>query len=351
MPCRLPCDRGRWLTGTVPELVTRPVETIPARDEDLQTGEPAMAHIVKTEPDESAAAKVLEARIYGTPIEALCGHVWVPSRPQAAPAVPEVQGDLRGLPGVQRGPERPSRRRLTVTRPDRHTPDPQTPDGRPADAWTSHHLQVGGGDLVRVEAAVDPHGVGTLAAPGGMPKPWTTVPSGWSSRRSRLDDGPSTEMLAWISPLAERPQPQAVRVAPPPGRAGLVTDTPACGAAPPMTLTGVVGTFVREPVQIRLATYAPGARSGVWKVTATVPSGRTADGAPHCPQLDDVVGSGGPDLHAARRDALDHSRCPSPRRCRRTRSGLPPRSPVCRVAESVRTLFRRPEPGSHPKSP
>ncbi len=47
---------------------------------DLETAEPAMAHIVKTEPGESAAAKVLEARIYGTPIEALCGHVWVPSR-------------------------------------------------------------------------------------------------------------------------------------------------------------------------------------------------------------------------------------------------------------------------------
>ena len=56
------------------------METIPLRDEDLETGEPAMAHIVKTEPDESAAAKVLEARIYGTPVEALCGHVWVPSR-------------------------------------------------------------------------------------------------------------------------------------------------------------------------------------------------------------------------------------------------------------------------------
>ncbi|MDO8364155.1 MAG: DUF3039 domain-containing protein [Actinomycetota bacterium] len=49
-------------------------------EEELQTGEPAAAHIVKTDPGESAAAKVLEARIYGTPLEALCGHVWVPSR-------------------------------------------------------------------------------------------------------------------------------------------------------------------------------------------------------------------------------------------------------------------------------
>ena len=60
--------------------MTRPVETTPEVDYDLQTEEPAAAHIVKTEPGESAAAKVLEARIYGTPLEALCGHVWIPSR-------------------------------------------------------------------------------------------------------------------------------------------------------------------------------------------------------------------------------------------------------------------------------
>ena len=49
-------------------------------DHVLETGAPAAAHIVKTDPGENAAAKVLEARIYGTPVEALCGHVWVPSR-------------------------------------------------------------------------------------------------------------------------------------------------------------------------------------------------------------------------------------------------------------------------------
>src|SRR5215210_7182049 len=64
----------------VAPLQTRPVEVIPERDERVEPGEPAQAHIVKVEPGESAAAKVLEARIYGTPIEALCGHVWIPSR-------------------------------------------------------------------------------------------------------------------------------------------------------------------------------------------------------------------------------------------------------------------------------
>lgn len=62
------------------ELETLPAETRPDTERVPETGEPVVAHIVKTEPGESAAAKVLEARIYGTPLEALCGHVWVPSR-------------------------------------------------------------------------------------------------------------------------------------------------------------------------------------------------------------------------------------------------------------------------------
>jgi hypothetical protein len=74
------------------ELQTLPAETIPTTDEDTETGEPPVAHIVKTDPGESAAAKVLEARIYGTPIEALCGHVWVPSRdPKQLPLCEECK--------------------------------------------------------------------------------------------------------------------------------------------------------------------------------------------------------------------------------------------------------------------
>jgi hypothetical protein len=66
----------------VSEIVTLPAPVQPDLDTDHvpQTGEPTSAHIVKTKPGENAAAKVLEARIYGTPLEALCGHVWVPSR-------------------------------------------------------------------------------------------------------------------------------------------------------------------------------------------------------------------------------------------------------------------------------
>ena len=57
-----------------------PAHTKPVLDEVTETGKPLSAHIVKTEPGESAAAKVMEARIYGTQLEALCGHVWIPSR-------------------------------------------------------------------------------------------------------------------------------------------------------------------------------------------------------------------------------------------------------------------------------
>ena len=75
------------------QVQTLPAETIPYLDEELQTGEPIVAHIVKTEPGETAAAKVLEARIYGSPLEALCGHVWVPSRdPKQLPLCQKCKG-------------------------------------------------------------------------------------------------------------------------------------------------------------------------------------------------------------------------------------------------------------------
>ena len=62
------------------------------REEAVEPGAPENAHIVKVAPGESATAKVLEARIYGTPIEALCGHVWVPSRdPKQLPLCQECK--------------------------------------------------------------------------------------------------------------------------------------------------------------------------------------------------------------------------------------------------------------------
>jgi hypothetical protein len=49
-------------------------------EEHTETGPPEAAHIVKTEPGESAVAKVTEARIYGFPVEALCGERFIPQQ-------------------------------------------------------------------------------------------------------------------------------------------------------------------------------------------------------------------------------------------------------------------------------
>ena len=78
--------------STSAPLTAGQVDVVEETERVLQTGEPAAAHIVKTEPGESAAAKVLEARIYGAPLEALCGHVWIPSRdPKQLPLCEECK--------------------------------------------------------------------------------------------------------------------------------------------------------------------------------------------------------------------------------------------------------------------
>lgn len=51
----------------------------PETDEPLGTGAPSVAHIVKPAGGD-AVAKVLEARIHGIPLEALCGAVFVPQK-------------------------------------------------------------------------------------------------------------------------------------------------------------------------------------------------------------------------------------------------------------------------------
>lgn len=76
----------------VSDVTTVPIRVDPETERVPETSEPQAAHIVKVEPGESAAAKVLEARIYGTPLEALCGFVWVPSRdPKQLPLCEECK--------------------------------------------------------------------------------------------------------------------------------------------------------------------------------------------------------------------------------------------------------------------
>lgn len=71
------------VTAAHPSVTSKPSD--PETDDDDSN----VAHIVKYGPGEDATAKVLEARISGTPVEALCGHVWVPSRdPRTLPVCP-----------------------------------------------------------------------------------------------------------------------------------------------------------------------------------------------------------------------------------------------------------------------
>lgn len=60
---------------TMPSTLDRP-------DVDRQTGsgEGHASHIVPPTEDMTAAEVVMQARINGTPITALCGYTWVPSR-------------------------------------------------------------------------------------------------------------------------------------------------------------------------------------------------------------------------------------------------------------------------------
>jgi hypothetical protein len=71
--------------------------TITRTAEVTETEDGPVAHIVKTKRGEDAAAKVLAARIEGTPLEALCGHTWVPSRdPKQLPVCQKCK-DLYGM--------------------------------------------------------------------------------------------------------------------------------------------------------------------------------------------------------------------------------------------------------------
>ena len=82
------------------ELIERPV-----LDEVLSTDEPIHSHIIdRGDSEMSAEALILTARVTGTPVTALCGYTWVPSRdPQKHPVCPkcleifEFAKDFRGL--------------------------------------------------------------------------------------------------------------------------------------------------------------------------------------------------------------------------------------------------------------
>lgn len=49
-------------------------------DIDSTTGEPRAAHIVAPTADKTGIELVMEARVNGTAVEAICGHAFVPER-------------------------------------------------------------------------------------------------------------------------------------------------------------------------------------------------------------------------------------------------------------------------------
>ncbi len=70
----------------------RRVGTDTTTDERSELDPGKCAHIIKTEPGKTATAVVLEARIEGTPLTALCGHVFVPQRdPKQLPVCPKCK--------------------------------------------------------------------------------------------------------------------------------------------------------------------------------------------------------------------------------------------------------------------
>lgn len=81
------------------------LSAIVEEDRITSSSEPVHAHIIdRGEDTRSAQAIVLEARVLGQPVTALCGYTWVPSRnPENLPICPkceeifEFAKDFRGV--------------------------------------------------------------------------------------------------------------------------------------------------------------------------------------------------------------------------------------------------------------
>lgn len=70
---------------------------------DPLTGQGRCSHIVRPTGDRSGADLVMEARVFGTEVEALCGHRWVPQRdPKQFPVCQACKDIFDGL-GRERG--------------------------------------------------------------------------------------------------------------------------------------------------------------------------------------------------------------------------------------------------------
>jgi hypothetical protein len=61
---------------------------------------PACSHIVGPSGGKSGQTRVTEAMVFGHEVEALCGHVWIPSRdPQGLPVCPPCKSAAERMGG------------------------------------------------------------------------------------------------------------------------------------------------------------------------------------------------------------------------------------------------------------
>lgn len=75
---------------------------------DPTTGEPRLSHLVAPKDGKTGAVLAMEARFNGTPVTALCGHTFVPSRdPQAFPVCQACNEILKIKTGEEHGDQVP----------------------------------------------------------------------------------------------------------------------------------------------------------------------------------------------------------------------------------------------------
>lgn len=78
-------------------LEAAPVTTT-VTEENTETEDPKVSHIIRKDDKESAQAKVMAAYVEGTPLVALCGYTWVPSRdPENYPVCQACLDVVKGI--------------------------------------------------------------------------------------------------------------------------------------------------------------------------------------------------------------------------------------------------------------
>lgn len=80
-------------------------QTLERVEETTETGNPTLAHIIAPKDGVEGAVLAMEARFNGTPVKALCGHVFVPQRdPNAVPPCQECIDIFEGKFGPEGRP-------------------------------------------------------------------------------------------------------------------------------------------------------------------------------------------------------------------------------------------------------